>query len=167
LGSAYFWAGKFDESIEEYKRIMGADSTSYVANIYIAYANAMKGTKSEAIRYALRCESLIGDISEYPMIAADIGWVYGKAGLRGKAEEMLEIILKAYENGKADPGYLSQIYAGLGDSDLTMEYIQKAYEVRSGLLIYLYCMSNTFFVDMSSDPRFTQILEKIGFEVKQ
>jgi len=165
LGSAYFWAGKFDESIEEYKRIMGADSSSYVSNIYLAYAYAMKGAKSEAIRYALYVESLVGDVKENPSNAADIGWVYGKAGQRDKAEKMLEMILKAYENGKADPGYLSQIYAGLGDSDLTMEYIQKAYDIRSGFLIYLYCMSNTLFVDMSSDPRFTKILEKIGFEV--
>jgi TolB-like protein/Tfp pilus assembly protein PilF len=167
LGSAYFWAGKYDESIEEHKRIMGTDGSSYVSNMYLAYAYAMKGARSEAIRYALYVESLMEDVSENPSVAADIGWVYGKAGQRDKAEKMLEMILKAYENGKADPAYLSQIYAGLGDTNLAMEYIQKAYDIRSGYLIYIYCMSNTFFVNMSSDPRFTQILEKIGFEVNQ
>ena len=73
---------------------------------------------------------------------------------------------EAYENGEADPCYLAQVYAGLGNRDRAMEYIQKGYELRSGALIYLNCMSNTLYRDVSTDPRFTQILEKIGFEVE-
>jgi TolB-like protein/Tfp pilus assembly protein PilF len=167
LGFAYFWAGKYDQSIEELLKIMDTDSSSYALNMYLAYAFTLKGSNSEAIRYASRCESLIGEIGNHPMIAADIGWVYGKAGERDKAEEILAMLHEAYENGEADPGSLAQVYIGMGDRDRALKYIQIGYEIRSGFLIYLNCMSNTLFRDLNSDPRFIQILEKIGFEVKQ
>ncbi len=167
LGSAYFWAGKYDESIEEFIEFAGTDTRSVVICIYLAYAYTMKGAYSEAIHYAICGDSLIGGISNSPMIAADVGWVYGKAGERDKAEEILTMLHKAYKSGKADPLSLAQVYAGIGDTDRAMEYIQKGYELRSGSLIYLYCMSNTFYRDLNSDPRFTQIIEKIGFKVKQ
>jgi TolB-like protein/Tfp pilus assembly protein PilF len=165
LGSAYVWAGKYDESIKEYNRIMGTDTSSYVHNMYLAYAYALKGSNSEAVYYMNRATSQIEDISNHPIIAADVGWVYGKAGKRDKAEEILAMLHEAYENGEADPGYLAQVYIGMGDRDRALEYIQIGYEIRSGFLIYLNCMSNTSFRDLNSDPRFTQILEKIGFEV--
>ena len=91
--------------------------------------------------------------------------VYPSQAAKDKAEEILSMLHKAYENGKADPFYLAQVYAGLGETEKAISYLQKAYASRSGWLIYSYAMSNNLFKYLRSDPGFIDILEKIGFEV--
>ena len=133
---------------------------------FLAYAYTMKGSYTEAVHYAERIILLVGGLSNSPLDASSVGWVYGKAGERSKAEEILDMLHGAFQSGQADPLHLAMVYAGIDDTDHAMEYIQKSYEMRSGALLYLNVMSNTFFQNLRSDPGFIQILEGCGFKVK-
>jgi TolB-like protein/Tfp pilus assembly protein PilF len=168
IGALHYWAGRYDESIEELLRIIKTDSSSLGSlglNTFLAYAYTMKGSYTEAVHYAERLVLLVGGLSNNPLEAAAVGWVYGKAGKRSEAEKILDMLHESFQSGQADPLYLAMVYAGMGDTDHAMEYIQKSYERRSGALLYLNVMSNTFFQNLRSNPDFMQILEGCGFKV--
>ena len=57
---------------------------------------------------------------------------------------------------------IAVVYAGFGDRvDQTMEWLEKAYEERSGLLIWLKVWP--IFDHLRSDARFVRLLRRIGF----
>ena len=52
------------------------------------------------------------------------------------------------------------VHAGLGDNDRTFEALERAYAQRSGSLAFL--NADPFFKDMRSDPRYEDLLHRIG-----
>ena len=53
------------------------------------------------------------------------------------------------------------IYIGLGEKDKAFEWLDKAYEQREGWNIQL--KVDPVFDSLRSDPRFQQMLDKVGF----
>jgi tetratricopeptide (TPR) repeat protein len=169
LGSAYFWAGEYEEALQELNELLAQDSSLISTHFFMALAYAMLRKHSEAIRCADQLLSIIEGIyaNPYasPMISSIVGWVYAKTGETDKAEEILAILHEAYENSEADPLYLATVCAGLGETEKALSFLQKGYENRSGMIIYAYAMANNIFENLRSEPGFIDILEKIGFEV--
>ena len=166
-GSIYFWAGRYDESIYFLEEMLSRDSSFIYTYLHLAWAYSMKGLHQEAIYYADKTQSMIGNINDNQMISADLGWVYARSGEGKKAEEILARLQEMYENNNLeDPLFLTTVYAGLGETEKAFDYLEKGYEIRSGSVIYLHAMSNTIFQNLSSDPRYTDILRKVGFEVE-
>ncbi len=56
--------------------------------------------------------------------------------------------------------WIATIHAALGEKDLAFEWLQKAYEDRSGWLVYL--KIDPMFDPLRSDPRFTDLLRRVG-----
>jgi hypothetical protein len=55
------------------------------------------------------------------------------------------------------------IYYALVDADTMFEYLNKAYEERHGILVFLKSDKN-FFKEYGYDPRYKTLLVKMGFE---
>ena len=91
-----------------------------------------------------------------------IGYANAKAGNRAAARKALEE-LRAQSKRRYVPAlYFAAIYAGLGDSDAGISWLEKAYQEHSDYLIYLNVdpMADT----LRSSPRFQAILQKIGID---
>ena len=52
------------------------------------------------------------------------------------------------------------VYAGLGEKDETFEALERAYAQRSGSLAFV--NADPFFKDLRSDPRYKELLRRIG-----
>lgn len=59
-----------------------------------------------------------------------------------------------------DSYYIAAIHVALGDKDQAFESLEKAYEERSGWLSRL--KVDPIFEDLHSDPRFTNLGQRIG-----
>ena len=161
-GILYLLAGRYDESIEYLKKY---DLNFWGTNLYLAYNYYFKGMFSEAIFYADKTISLIGNISNDPSTSCCIGWVYAKSGEINKAREILTQAMVLNVHTSVDPVVIAAIYDGLGEYEKVFDWLLKAYEVRSGQIIYLKAYSDLYFKDISSDPRYIDLLKKIGFKV--
>jgi hypothetical protein len=53
-------------------------------------------------------------------------------------------------------------YAGMGETDLVFEWLEKAYVERYGYLTGLNV--DPFFDDVRSDPRFAELVHRVGFD---
>ena len=164
LGAINFYAGHYDESIEDLHKVLEIDSAYDYAYGHLAFNYALKGLYPEAIRYADKTLSLIGNIKNNPLLASNIGWVYAKSGEITRAKEILTQVEELYAKTNGDPIHIAMIYAGLGEHEKAFKYLSNAYNDRSGQIIYLNAFANSFFKDISSDPRYNDLLKKVGFK---
>ena len=95
------------------------------------------------------------------MWASSLGWVYAKSGEKEKAIE----VLTRFKNSPEATANISMIYFALGEKEKAFDLLYKAVEERNGMMLYMKAFSDSYFKDLKSDPRFIDLLKKIGFKV--
>jgi len=161
LGMNHLAAGNYNDFIDNALFVLELDSSFMGVDHNLACSYALKGMYSEAIDYADKAMS-IPPLMNNPGMLSVTGWVYAKSGRREIAQEHLKQLLKSSD---VDPVYMAIIYTGLGENDEAFNWLLKAYEARSGQTIYLKAYSNHYFKDLSADPRYIDLLKKIGFKI--
>ncbi|MCX6223544.1 MAG: hypothetical protein NTV01_02110 [Bacteroidia bacterium] len=164
LGAIYFFAGRYDESIDYFKKRVVLDSNYAQNYCFLAYNYVLKGSYSDAIYYANKALSF-EEIRKSQLILSPLGWVYAKAGEITKAKEILTEYKELCLNISCDPLNEAIIYVGMGEQDKAFDLLFKACEVRSGLTIYMKVNADCLFKDISSDPRYAELLKRVGFKV--
>jgi tetratricopeptide (TPR) repeat protein len=157
------YGGQHDKSIRAFQDAVNLNPDLYVVLAHIGFNYALKGMAEEAIVYVDSAMSFSGAENNHMMIGT-VGWCYAKSGRPDKAINCLERLSEFTEYRTFDPIDVAMIYAGLGDKEKTFTWLNKAYADRSGLTIYLKTMSKSFFENVSNDPRYTELLRKIGFK---
>ena len=141
------------------------DSSYFYAYSHLAFSYTLRGSNKEALQYADKTLTFVGGIKKDPMTTCLVGWVYAKSGRKDAAEELLKQMEALYKQTYVDPIHIAFIYNGLGEKEKAFEYLFKAYEMHSGQIIYLNAFGDSYFKDIRSDPRFKDLLKKIGFKV--
>ena len=91
-----------------------------------------------------------------------LGHAYALSGRRQEAEQQLSK-LREMEKKKYVPAlYTAFTYAGLNDKDQALAWLQKASDERSDYMIYLKVEPSLD--NLRSDPRFPQLLRRMGLE---
>jgi tetratricopeptide (TPR) repeat protein len=163
LGAIYFYAGRYDESIDYFKKMLTLDSNYVHTYSYLAYNYTLKGSYSNAIYYADKALSF-EEIRNSPLYLSPLGWVYAKAGEINKAKEILTRVEELRINMNSDLISVALIYVGLGEREKAFDLLFKAYEVHSSQTIYMKVMGDCWFKEIRSDPRYVELLKKIGFK---
>jgi tetratricopeptide (TPR) repeat protein len=70
-------------------------------------------------------------------VEADIGYCYAVLGSRLEAKTVIDDLAELSRRRYVSSYLTALIYAGLGEKDLALEWLEKAYEERSDLLVYL------------------------------
>jgi hypothetical protein len=97
-----------------------------------------------------------------PKLTAEAQNIYATSGIKGVFQIYLSYLKKASDQGYVDPIWLAEIHAFLDEKDQAFEWLEKAYEERSPMLVYL--RVEPLYDNIRSDPRFKAILKKIGLE---
>ena len=92
----------------------------------------------------------------------DLGYCYALMGKQAEAFQILKELEERYVKREAIGMYLAQVYAGFGDKDRPFEWLEKDFELRSGVLPYITWWVN--FDDLRSDPRYADLLRRMGLE---
>jgi serine/threonine-protein kinase len=128
------------------------DFTSAVA--YSGYVYAQRGLFDEAFKAADRLVERFGEGDGGIMSLRSA--IYA---LKGESEKARELLEKALAQG-ADPGIAGFIYAALGEHDRAFEYLERAVDENSPVTFHLKVEPG---IDsLRSDPRFGQLLERLG-----
>jgi Flp pilus assembly protein TadD len=91
-----------------------------------------------------------------------LGYCYGVSGQRSEAERALIKLHELSKRQYISPDDYALIYTGLGEQDQALAWLEKAYQERSGRLVFLKVEPK--FESLRSDNRFTDLLRRIGFE---
>jgi hypothetical protein len=95
---------------------------------------------------------------------ASIGFLYGRWGKPEKAVEIVQEFAALDKDGKFASNFaVAVIYVGLGDTEKTFVYLDKAYAERSNWLVWL--NNDPRWDSVRNEPRFKELVRKVGLPV--
>jgi adenylate cyclase len=159
LGWAYNHARRYDEAIAECKPILDIDSNFYFTYWCLGFAYWQKGMLDEAAAAYERGVEL--EPHELPL-KADLAIVYADAGKKDRAQKIHEEFEEQARREYVMPNALAMVDMAVGNLDGTFAWLDKMYEERSPLLIWM--NEHARYDRLRGDPRFQQLLRKIGFK---
>lgn len=161
IGWTHYYFRQYDLAIRQLQETLELDQYFILAYIALAFTYDIQMRHPEALATINRAQELAGD---YPLVTAVRAYILARAGKKAEANILLQELLPLAE-GKDTylPSlFIAMIYLGLEDRDSAFRWIDKAYRERCNFLLY-------FKVDpkldpLRPDPRFIQLMKKIGFD---
>jgi eukaryotic-like serine/threonine-protein kinase len=151
-----YYARRYDESIAEYEKTRAADPNVAGFCAFAIFAYQAKGRYDEAIAAAKR----ISEASPNEILPrAALARSFGVMGNRDEAEKTVRAMTELSKRRFISEYDFATAYSGW-DKEATMRWLEKAYRGRVGLLVY--ARVDSVWDDLRPDPRFQDLLEKVG-----
>jgi TolB-like protein/DNA-binding winged helix-turn-helix (wHTH) protein/Tfp pilus assembly protein PilF len=150
-GWILFHARRYDEAIAELRR----DDPDHW---YLGMALIANGQPDEAITVL---EKALGD-DRSPAVMGVLVRAYAHAGRRKEALRLLDELKQRQQKSYVPAAPLVNAYLGLGDNEQAFVWLEKAYEEESNLLQLL--KVHPYFDPLRDDPRFTDLLHRVGLD---
>jgi TolB-like protein/Tfp pilus assembly protein PilF len=147
----FFYARLYDKSIEQGLKTMELDPNFLVATNSLGWSYIQKGMYEEAI------EATMKRGSEFHM-----GYTYAFAGREKEALEILEDRKEMWTQGNSGALGIAWMYIGLGEEELALEWLEKAFERRDSSLVFL--NADPRYDSLRSHPRFQALLKKMNLD---
>jgi eukaryotic-like serine/threonine-protein kinase len=151
-----FFARKYDQALAVCRKTMELYPDFALAHRRLGLILHEKGMYKEAIEEFSRALALAENDTE---TAAALGHAYAASGAAGEATRILEQLLAATKQGYVSPYSMTRIYIGLGDHEQSLAWLEKTYEERHGILVYL--KVEPLFDPLRTDPRFKDLLDRM------
>ena len=156
LGLALFFGRRYDEAVEQFKKTVDLNPNFWLSHSFLAWSYGEKGEFDQAFAEYQKALALDDNDDTRSHLAS----IYVKAGKRNEAQKILNEMIQRSKREEISPFYVAAVYLALGDKEHGMEWLEKAYEERAELLVFLKVAPN--FDTAHSDPRFIQIMRGIG-----
>src|SRR6185503_1047458 len=159
LGMAYLSAGKYDEAIEQENKTMELNPKAAGAYWIRGMTYQQKKMFQESIKdYRHALELSPGD----PNYLAALGNLYASNGNPLAARKIIDTLNIWNKQLPVSPFFFALVYAGLNDKEKTLEWLQKAYEEKSGSVRYL--KMEPRLQNLRNEPDYIALMKKIGLE---
>jgi TolB-like protein/Tfp pilus assembly protein PilF len=152
---AYYFGREFQRAIEECEKALDLDPEHFMPHFILGRAYMRMGDHARAIAQ-LRW-SKAGD---FPLIDAALGLAYAVSGRKDQTQKIAEAFKSAAKKRYIPPTYFGMLYAGLGDKDKALEWLERAFQERADGLTWLNV--EPMLDDVRSDPRFQDLIQRIG-----
>jgi len=116
-----------------------------------------KGLNAEAEADAEKCAELSKGVGR---CFSNLGFVRAVLGKRSEARAIIKNLEEKYAHQQADATLLAAVYAGLGEKDRAFEWLEKAFQDRSSLLID--SRLEFPFASLYDDPRYQALLKRMN-----
>src|SRR5262249_34041919 len=130
----------------------------WYARMWLATAYGAQGKWSDAISEFQKVRQIE---DSFPEIAGRLGYVYARAGEKPEALKLLTRLEERSQRVYVSPYLIALICAGLEDKDQTLHWLEKAYQERSGYLVWI--RVDAEFDTLRSDPRFQAFVRRLNF----
>ncbi|HKQ52801.1 MAG TPA: protein kinase, partial [Pyrinomonadaceae bacterium] len=139
------YARRYDEAAPQLETLAAMNPTGAIGRFWLVGGLAMRGNHAEAFERLTRFQKSSGYDEE---TMRPFKTAYQTSGWQGVLREQA----KRFE--KDNPAYFfaAYLYAPMGDHDRAFEYLEKSYQQRENLLIYL--KVNPLFDSLRGDPRY-------------
>lgn len=158
--SDLYFSRQYDTAIEQCRECFELDSNFAVA--YAIYGQALEAKKmwSEALA-AFHRERELAPWS--PLACAHLARVYARSGRPEEARQYLDNLLGLRGDRYVPAYFIALVYTALGESDKVFEWLACADEERSNWILFM--SVDPKLDEYRADPRFQQLLRKVGLPV--
>ena len=161
-GYVLYLAHDNDAAIAQLRKTLQLDTNFAVAHMYLGRAYVQKNMFADAVEEFKKAD----DLSEgEPYYRSWLGYGYAVSGRASEARKILDE-MKKLPKGKYVPPYdVAAIWMGLGEKNHALEWLQRAYEDHASYFPAI--KEEPVFDDLHSDPRFQDLLRRIGLPLSQ
>ena len=153
LSYSYYWARRYDEAIEQGHKTLEIE-TNYPRSIeIIGQSYEQKGMFDKAFEWYLKKAAVDGSTPH----VMELKKALDTSGVNGYYRKSIALEIA---NAQPNSFTVASLYGRLGETEQALEWLQKALEERSGDLIYMKIAPG--FDNMRSDPRFLEIMKRVG-----
>src|ERR1039458_4119727 len=143
--------------VEQCRRSIGVDATSYWPHMLLGWTYEQQGNFEGALDELKQANRK----ADHPQVIASLGHAYAVAGRRGEAESVIAELQESSRHKYVSPYDVATVYAGLGDREQTLVWLEKAYQDRSGWLA-LWAKVDPKFAAIRPDLRFQGLMRRVG-----
>lgn len=152
-----FFAGNYDRSIQTINRALELNDDFWFAYWVRGWAYQCKGEMTAAIADYKTAESLsAGSVIPKAFLAQ----AYAASGRHGEARQTLNHLLEYRQTRYVGAPSIAAIYAGLGDRDQALLWLEKGYEERDDFMLWI--KFDLRFQAIRKDHRFNDLLRRVG-----
>lgn len=159
LGWALDFAGRHTEALAAYRRVLDLDPHFLQAHILLAYFHQEQGDTIQALVHQAEIEARADELS--PRQLSWLGFIYGAAGHRERAREILTELHGMRRESYVPAGAIADVYLGLGSHDEALTWLETAYEERD---VFMPWLKEAWWYDpLREDPRFRALIDRMNF----
>jgi tetratricopeptide (TPR) repeat protein len=154
-GAILYFSRQYDQAIEKWRSVLEMDPYFSRAHL-IGAAYVERGMFAEALADNETMRSRIPPQYYWSTLT----FICGRAHRTAQARHALQELLHANRLYHADPMVIAQAYAGLGDKDQSLAWLERAYAVHSNELVSLKVSPS--YDALHGDARFRDLLRRVG-----
>jgi len=158
LANCFYFSRRYDEAVAAYHKFLEIQPKFLFALKGLARCYTEKGMLEEA---RIIIESIEPNAQDYPHLISAKAFIYGQIGDSETAFKMIEELLEIAKMRYISPYEIALVYAGLNDLENAFAWLEKAFEERSTLLVFL--KADPYFDNLRKDSRFDDLLRRVGF----
>ena len=151
------YARQYDDAIEQLRKTLQMGLKFPLAHLWLGRAYQQKGMYDEAMAEYRATDAALPN---WVVTLAGIGNVEGVANRKNEAREMLTRLDGLAKERYVTPYGVALIYAGLGEKDQALNWLQKALEDRSHWLVWM--RLDPRWDPIRKDARFEEISRRVG-----
>jgi serine/threonine-protein kinase len=161
VGWIYLFSGRLDEVVQLARKMLAMEPNFHGAYLQMGMALGAKGMFDEALEVYRKALAL----GSYEIALSGVGFYCARLGKRDEAYEVIDRLLETRAKRHIGAFNIARVYAGLGEADETVEWLEKAVAERNGELVFLNTKTGTgdvFNQTLRDDPRYADLLRRVN-----
>jgi TolB-like protein len=155
--AAYYFGREYQRAVDECEKAKQLDPEYFMLHFIAGRAYMRLNQHAKAIAHLKQARTETG---EMPLMDAALGLAYAVSGKKAETMKLAEAFKAAAKKRYIPPTYFGMLFAGLGDKDKAMMWLEKAYDDRADGLTWLNV--EPMLDEVRSDPRFQNLIRRIG-----
>jgi serine/threonine-protein kinase len=160
LASAYITKGDVDSAVEEARRVIDLDPNYPRAHDQLGLALVKQGKYTEALAAFRKAVELSQGNDRRAL--SSLGFGYAVTGNRAEAFAIVKELQQRYARQEVLGRDVAAVYAGLGDRDQALAWLDKDFQARSGALART--RKEIQFESLQNDQRFLDLFRRMGLQ---
>jgi len=160
MGWILFQSRHYDEAIRELRSDLAVhrdDASTYWSCWFLGFALIANGEPDESIPVL---EKALALSERNPAVIGVLVRAYAHAGRRTEALRLLDELKRRQQTSYVPSAALVNAYLGLGDNEQALSWLERAYKEHSMILQYI--RVHPFFDPLRGDPRFADLVRRVG-----
>ncbi len=157
-GLVFYFARQFESSLAQCRKTIELDPNFFASHFVCGLALEQIGQHDEALAEFQAAVDLSGRL---PLFLAALGHGYAVAARKTETHRVIDEIRDASKHKYQSSYAVAAIYAGLGQTDQALEWLERACDERATWMIFL--KVHPYFDNLHGEPRFQELLKRFQY----
>ncbi len=155
--------GRLEEAAAEFRKAIDLNPTWIWGNIKLGMAYSRMGEHKKAMACVGRADELLAGALGSPLSQTWLAAIELGAGDSARLQNTLTRLDSQSRTGFVDPFVIAWLHYVLGDHESMFACLERAYEARSPLMVFLLQARQFLWREVALDPRYLARIRQMGF----